>query len=193
MSRVQTPISEYQIGLDIWIWSKTLDQRSHNFGPLARTLDIRNKNVTLDPIEKKLCRSGKIAMPDNEIHVSWIKTLDPKCQFLYYYTFFTLLRMVFQNNSDPYWSNSWLARLSPLFHDANHHRYKAVGRRLINELTQIAQRFLAERNSCAAMFVDYLLDLPCLKSYRAIKFSVKENFIADSNFLRQSKQNRAIT
>ena len=43
------------------------------------------------------------------------------------------------------------------------------------------------------MFVDYLLDLRRLKSYRAIKFSGKKNFIASSNFLRQSKLNRAIT
>ena len=39
-------------------------------------MDLRKK--TLDPIEKKTVESGKIAMPDNEIHVSGIKTLDPK-------------------------------------------------------------------------------------------------------------------
>ena len=43
------------------------------------------------------------------------------------------------------------------------------------------------------MFVDYVLDLRRLKSYRAIKFSVKKNFIVSSNFLRQSKLDRAIT
>ena len=62
-----------------WIYGSEVKPwiRSNNFGSLARTLDLRNKNVTLDPTEKTV-ESGKIAMPDNEIHVSWIKTLDPK-------------------------------------------------------------------------------------------------------------------
>ena len=33
---------------------------------------------TLDPIEKKTVESGKTALPDNEIRVGWMKTLDPK-------------------------------------------------------------------------------------------------------------------
>ena len=33
---------------------------------------------------KKTVESGKIGMPDNEIHVSWIKTLDPKYKSLFY-------------------------------------------------------------------------------------------------------------
>ena len=32
---------------------------------------------TLDQL-KKTVESGKTAMPDNEIHVGWMKTLDPK-------------------------------------------------------------------------------------------------------------------
>ena len=40
-------------------------------------------------------------MPDNEIRVSWIKTLDPKYRSLFYYTFFfTLLGMVFQTHTE---------------------------------------------------------------------------------------------
>ena len=56
----------------------------------------------LDPVEKTV-ESGKIAMPDNEIHVSWIRTLEQNIN-LYFIAgaFFTLLRMLFQNNSDPY-------------------------------------------------------------------------------------------
>ena len=86
-----------------WIYGSEVKPRiwSNNFGSLARTLDLRNKNVTLDPIEKTV-ESGENAMSDNEIHVTWIKPLDPKYKFLFYCTFFTWLRMVFQNNSDPY-------------------------------------------------------------------------------------------
>ena len=60
----------------------------------------------MDPIKKKTVESGKMAMPDKEIHVCWIKTLDPKKKSLFYCTFFNLLRLVFQNSSDPYFSNS---------------------------------------------------------------------------------------
>ena len=68
----------WNIKLD-WIYGSEVKPwiRSNNYSSLARTLDLRNKNVTLDPTEKTV-ESGKIAMPDNEIHVSWIKTLDPK-------------------------------------------------------------------------------------------------------------------
>ena len=86
-----------------WIFGSEVKPwiRSNNYGSLARTLDLRNKNVTLDPI-KKTVESGKNAMPDNEILVTWIKPLDPKYKFLFYCTFFTLLRMIFEDNSDPY-------------------------------------------------------------------------------------------
>ena len=92
----------WNIKLD-WIYGSEVKPwiRSNNYGSLARTLDLRNKNVTLDPI-KKTVESGENAMPDNEILVTWIKPLDPKYKFLFYCTFFTLLRMIFQNNSDPY-------------------------------------------------------------------------------------------
>ena len=86
-----------------WIYGSEVKPwiRSNNLGSLARTLDLRNKNVMLDPIEKN-CGVGENAMPDNEIHVTWIKPLDPKYKCLFYCTFFTLLRIIFQNNSDPY-------------------------------------------------------------------------------------------
>ena len=97
---------------------------------------------TLDPFEKN-CGVGKkqLCRIMKSMLVGWKLWIRNKI-FYFIAPFLTLLRMVFQNNSDPYWSNSWLARLSPLFHDANHHRYKAVGRRLINELTQIPINFL---------------------------------------------------
>ena len=44
-------------------------------------------------------------MPDNEIHVGWTKTLDPKYQSLFYGTYFYFAQ-----------NGTYLASLSPLFH-----------------------------------------------------------------------------
>lgn len=46
-----------------------------------------NCNLSHDREAGKL-HAGKTAMPDNEIHVGWIKTLDPNFKYLFYCTLF---------------------------------------------------------------------------------------------------------
>ena len=129
-----------------WIFGSEVKPwiRSNNFGSLARTLDLRNTNI--GSIWKKLWSRGKqlcrIMKSTLVVQKLWIQNIN----------FYLITRFLL--------SLEWYFRiiqthtevtpdLSPLFHDANHHRYKALGWRLKNELTQIAKRFLAERNTCA--------------------------------------------
>ena len=51
-----------------------------------------NCNLSHDKENGKL-HVGKTVMPDDETHVGWIKTLDPKFKYLFHCTLFTLLRM----------------------------------------------------------------------------------------------------
>ena len=47
-----------------------------------------NCNLSHDREAGKL-NVGKTAMPDNEIHVGWIKTLDSNSKYLFHCTFFS--------------------------------------------------------------------------------------------------------
>ena len=131
---------------------------------------------TLDPFEKN-CGVGKkqLCRIMKSMLVGWKLWIRNKI-FYFIAPFFTLLRMVFQNNSDPYWSNSWLARLSPLAISWCKSSPIKGGRTALDKWINANSAEITSRakHVCAMLHVCRLLAWS--SRFKKINFSVKENY-----------------